>query len=113
MEVGTNSVICSGTIEPTCIGNFVKIDDLVFIAHNCKIGEKTIITASAQLSGSVIIGKCCWIGPNSSINNGLSIGDGVTIGIGAIITEDILPFSKFMSLNALPLRRLIALKRRI
>jgi UDP-3-O-[3-hydroxymyristoyl] glucosamine N-acyltransferase LpxD len=113
VEIGTNTVICSGTICPTKICDFVKIDDLVFIAHNCQIGEKTIIVAGAVVSGSVIIGRRCWIGPNASIINGVSIADEVTIGIGAIITKSITSSSKYMGLNSLPLRQLAALKRRI
>ena len=58
VEVGANNVICSGTFNPTIIEDHVKLDDLVFIAHNCKIGNKTMI-ACAQLSGSVSIGSSC------------------------------------------------------
>jgi UDP-3-O-[3-hydroxymyristoyl] glucosamine N-acyltransferase len=113
VEIGSNSIICSGTICPTKINDFVKIDDLVFIAHNCHVGYGSIIAAGAVLCGSVSIGKLCWIGPNSSIINGISIADNVTIGIGSIITKEIARSSKYMSLAALPLRDLVALKKRM
>ena len=71
VEVGALTTICSGTIDPTVIENSVKIDDHVHIAHNCVIGENTVVTACAEVSGSVNIGHNCWIAPNVSIINGI------------------------------------------
>ena len=113
VEVGSNSVIARGTLNNTTIENNVKIDDQVFIAHNCKIGDSTIVIAFAEISGSVTIGKNCWIGPNSSIIQKVNIGDGVTIGIGAIVTKNIDNKKKVMGLDALDLRNLLKLKKRI
>ena len=113
VEIGSNSVIVRGTLNDTIIENDVKIDDQVFIAHNCKIGTKTIIIAFAQISGSVTIGKKCWIGPNCSIIQKVKIGDNTTIGIGAIITKDIESNKKIMGLESLELRPLLKVKKRI
>lgn len=89
VEVGALSCICKGTIEATIIEDYVKIDDCVFIAHNCSIGKGTFIIANAEISGSVHIGKMCWIAPNSCIREGIIIGDNTTIGIGAVVVENI------------------------
>ena len=113
VEIGANNVVCSGTFSPTIIQDHVKLDDLVFIAHNCKIGNKTMIAACAQLSGSVSIGSGCWIGPNCSIINQVNIGDNVTVGIGSVITKSIEDKVKVMGLNALPLKELLRAKKRI
>ena len=80
VEVGSNIVICSGTFNPTIIEDNVKLDDLVFIAHNCKIGNKTMIAAGAVICGSVTVGSNCWVGPNSCVIDMISIGDNTKIG---------------------------------
>jgi UDP-3-O-[3-hydroxymyristoyl] glucosamine N-acyltransferase len=113
VEIGANTVIARGTLGSTIIKDDVKIDDQVFIAHNCFISEKTMIIAFAQISGSVHIGKRCWIAPNVSIMQKLHIGDNVTIGLGAVVTKDIADNKKIMGLESLELRPLIKLKRRI
>jgi len=113
VEIGAKNTIARGTLESTKIANYVKIDDQVHIAHNCSIGENTIITACAEISGSVHIGKNCWIAPNVSIMQKLRIGDNVTIGIGAVVTKDIEDNKKIMGLESLELRSLIKVKRRI
>lgn len=88
-EVGNFTTVCSGTITPTTIGNFTKVDDHVHIAHNCKIGNNVIITACASISGSVEIADNAWIGPNSTILQGLSIGSQSTLGIGSVAVRSI------------------------
>lgn len=113
VEIGCNTVIARGTLNNTKIEDSVKIDDQVFIAHNCKIGKNTVIIAFAQISGSVVIGENCWIGPNSSIIQKIKIGNNVTIGIGSVITEDIHDNKKIMGLESIDLRNLVKFKRRI
>ena len=113
VEIGSNTNIARATLGSTVIGSHVKIDDQVFIAHNCQIGEKTLIVAFAEVSGSVKIGKRCWIAPNSSIIQKVVIGDDVTIGIGAVVTGDVGSGTKVMGLEALNLRALLKLKKRI
>lgn len=113
VEVGAKCTIARGTLDNTIIENNVKMDDQVHVAHNCIVGENTILTACAELSGSVQIGKNCWVGPNSSIIEKVTVGDNVTIGIGAIVTHDILSNKKVMGFNALELRSLLKLKKRI
>lgn len=113
VEVGAKCTISRGTLDDTIIESNVKIDDQVHIAHNCIVGENTIITACAEISGSVIIGKNCWLGPNCSIIQKVSIGDSVTVGIGAVVTHDIQANKKVMGFDALELRNLLKLKKRI
>ena len=113
VEIGSNSIIARGTLNSTTIEHGVKIDDHVFIAHNCYISSNTMIIACAEISGSVTIGKNCWIGPNSSIIQKINIEDNSTIGIGAIITENVGENKKIMGLNSIELRGLARLKKRI
>lgn len=106
VEIGVYTVIARGTIEDTIIENNVKIDDKVFIAHNCKIGKNTLVTACAEISGSVKIGENCWIAPNSTVINKIEIGDNALIGIGSVVIADIPPNAKYMGLEALELKKL-------
>ncbi len=111
VEIGAGCTIARGTLSDTVIGNRVKIDDQVHIAHNCEIGEKSVITACAELSGSVKVGERCWIGPNASIIQKISIGERALIGLGAVVTKDVEAGRKVMGLAAMELRDLIKIKK--
>jgi len=87
--LGSNTTIARGAITNTIISDYVKIDNLCHIAHNVIIGRRSMITACVEISGSVSIGEDVWIGPNSSIINGINIGDKSLIGIGSVVTRNI------------------------
>ena len=87
VEIGSSSVIARGTITETRISRNCKIDDNVFIAHNVLLGENSVVIANAEISGSVIVGKHCWIGPASTIIQGLNIGQNSLIGIGSVVIK--------------------------
>jgi len=89
VEIGNFCTICRGTIEDTEISDGVKIDDHCHIAHNVRIGENTIVTAGAVLSGSSSLGINVWIGPNATVLNGLSVQDNSTVGIGSVVIRNI------------------------
>lgn len=89
VEIGNNTCIARGALSNTIIGNNVKIDNLVHIAHNVIIGDNTMIAASAMIAGSTNIGKNCWISPSSSIKNQLSIADNCLIGLGAVVINNV------------------------
>ncbi|MEM6407684.1 MAG: DapH/DapD/GlmU-related protein, partial [Pseudomonadota bacterium] len=87
VTIGCLTSIASGTLTPTRICYGAMLDDQVFIAHNVHVGERSLVIACAEVSGSVHIGKGCWIGPNSSIMNQASIGDRSLVGLGAVVTK--------------------------
>jgi acetyltransferase-like isoleucine patch superfamily enzyme len=89
VEIGSNCCIDRGCLSNTVIGDYVKLDNLVHIAHGVKIGEGTKIAAHTMIAGSVTIGKNVWIGPSVSIINGVTIGDNAYIGIGTNIIKDV------------------------
>lgn len=89
VEIGMFSTVCSGTIEPTTVDDYVKVDTLVNIGHNTKIGKGTLITAGSLIGGSTKIGNNCMIGLNSSIKNGIVIGNNVTLGMAARVVNDV------------------------
>ncbi|HEY6951992.1 MAG TPA: UDP-3-O-(3-hydroxymyristoyl)glucosamine N-acyltransferase [Bacteroidota bacterium] len=91
VEIGANSTIDRATVGETVIHRGVKIDNLVQIAHNCVIGENTVIAAQTGISGSVKIGRQCMIGGQVGIAGHIEIADGVKIlaksGVGKSIEE--------------------------
>lgn len=89
VEIGTFTAVRAATIDRSIIGDDVKIDNLVDIAHNCHVGSVTIITACIELSGSVRIGEQCWVGRNTCVTEGQRIGNRITIGIGAVVIKDV------------------------
>jgi len=84
VEVGCFTTVCAGTIRPTVVGDYTKIDDHVHVAHNCRIERNVIITACAEISGSVTLEDEVWLGPNSSIIQGVTLAKGSLLGIGAV-----------------------------
>ncbi|HTP12519.1 MAG TPA: UDP-3-O-(3-hydroxymyristoyl)glucosamine N-acyltransferase [Bacteroidota bacterium] len=91
VEIGANATIDRATLGETVIERGVKIDNLVQVAHNCVIGENTVIAAQSGVSGSVRIGRNCMIGGQVGIAGHLEIADHVTIlaqsGISKSIEE--------------------------
>lgn len=89
VEVGNFTTVCSGTIVPTLVGDYTKIDDHVHISHNCRIGRNVIITACAELSGSVVVEDHAWVGPNASVIQGKVLGERSLLGIGAVAVQSV------------------------
>ncbi|MFS1882127.1 UDP-3-O-(3-hydroxymyristoyl)glucosamine N-acyltransferase [Vibrio splendidus] len=89
VEIGANTCIARGTFSDTIVEEYVKIDNLVHIAHNCLIGKGSFITACSELSGGVQIGKNTWIAPNTSIKEKLVIGSDSLLGIGSVVTKNV------------------------
>jgi len=79
VEIGANTTIDRGAIGDTVIGNDVKIDNQIQIAHNVRIGDHTAIAACTGISGSTTIGKNCMIAGQVGIAGHLSICDNVVI----------------------------------
>lgn len=80
VEVGANSTIDRGTMGSTIVRQGAKIDNLVQIAHNCEIGENTVIAAQVGMAGTTKVGKNCQFGGQVGLAGHLSIGDNVMIG---------------------------------
>lgn len=85
VEIGSNSSIDRATLGSTVIGDGVKIDNLVQIAHNVKIGNNTVIAGQCGIAGSTKVGKNCQIGGQVGIAGHLDIGNNVKINGGASV----------------------------
>ncbi len=89
VKIGSYVCIDRGNLKDTEISDGVKIDNLVHIAHNVKIGKNTLVVAGVVVCGSVEIGENSFIGANSVIREHLKIGNNVTIGMGSVVTKNI------------------------
>lgn len=89
VEIGANTTIDRGAIGHTVIGNGVRIDNLVQIAHNVCVGDHTAMAAMTGISGSTVIGKRCMFGGQSGTVGHISICDDVVVTGNAMITKDI------------------------
>jgi len=79
VEIGANCTIDRGTIGSTVIGKGTKIDNLIQIAHNVKIGRNNVIAAQAGIAGSTVIGDWNQIGGQVGIVGHITIGNQVKI----------------------------------
>lgn len=83
------------TIVRATFGGFTKIEDetkidcQVHVAHDCRLERRARIAACAELSGRVTVDENAFIGPNSSISNGIRIGRNSHITIGSVVTRDV------------------------
>lgn len=102
VEVGANSVIDRGTIDNTIIGDDVKIDSHVIVAHNSNIGSGTLIVGGTTVGGSCSIGQHSYIAPHATIRNKTSIGADSFIGMGVVTNSDIDSFSFLANTNSKP-----------
>jgi UDP-3-O-[3-hydroxymyristoyl] glucosamine N-acyltransferase len=91
VEIGANSTIDRGALDVTRIGRGTKIDNLVHIGHNCRIGENVVIAAQTGLSGSitveenVVLGGQVGIGEHARIEAGVMLG-----GQGGVLPNKVL-----------------------
>jgi UDP-3-O-[3-hydroxymyristoyl] glucosamine N-acyltransferase len=80
VEIGANTTIDRGALDETRIGRGTKIDNLVHIGHNCRIGENVVIAAQTGLSGSIVIEKDVVLGGQVGIGEHARIEEGVMLG---------------------------------
>lgn len=89
VEVGANTTIDRGSLNDTLIGNGVKLDNQIHIAHNVQIGENTAIAACVGIAGSTRLGRRCTLGGQAGIIGHLEIADDVHITAGSLVTSSI------------------------
>ncbi len=89
VEIGANTTIDRGAIDDTVIGNGVKIDNQVQIAHNCRIGDHTAIAGCVGIAGSSRIGARCMLGGAAMVVGHLTICDDVVVSGGTLVATSI------------------------
>lgn len=89
VEIGANTTIDRGALQATVIGDGVKIDNLVMIAHGVSVGEETAIAAQVGIAGSTVIGKRCTLAGKVGVVGHLKIADDVHITAQSLVTHSI------------------------
>lgn len=88
-EIGNNTCIDRAVLGSTIIGENVKIDNLVHIAHGVEIGKNSLIIANAMIAGSVKIGENCWVAPSVSIIQKTQVGENAVVGLGSVVIRNV------------------------
>ena len=88
VEIGANSTIDRGALGDTVVGDGTKIDNLVQIGHNCRIGRNCLIAAMSGLSGSTIVEDGVLLGGGVGTSGHLTIGTGSVVHGRAAVTKD-------------------------
>ncbi len=91
VSIGAGTTIDCGAISDTLIGDGVKIDNLVQIGHNCKIGDHSLICGAVGLAGSTEVGRHCMLAGGCGVGgkNPVKICDGVIISVKTTVSQSI------------------------
>ncbi len=80
VEIGANTCVDRSTMGQTIIHKGVKLDNLIQVAHNCEIGENTVMSAQAGMAGSTKIGAWCMVGGQAGFSGHIHVADKTFIG---------------------------------
>ena len=89
VEIGSLTTVQGGTITPTVIEDFAKIDDHVHVGHNVRVGRNASVTCGVVLTGHTIVEEEAWIGVNSSIREGCRVGAHALVGMDVSLQHDL------------------------
>lgn len=89
VEIGANTTVDRGALDDTIIEQGCKLDNLIQVAHNVRIGAHTAIAACVGIAGSAIIGAHCKIGGAAVILGHLKVADNVMVTAMSLVTKDI------------------------
>jgi UDP-3-O-[3-hydroxymyristoyl] glucosamine N-acyltransferase len=104
VEIGAGACIDRAKFDATVIGDGTKIDNLVQIAHNCRIGRSCVICGLSGLAGSVTLGDGVTIGGSCGIADALTIGPGATLGAKSGLMHDVPAGETWLGYPAQPAR---------
>lgn len=124
VEIGANTSIDRGALDDTVIGDGVKLDNQIQIAHNVVIGEHTAMAGCVGVAGSTRIGRRCTIGGAGMIIGHLELADDVHVSAGTMVTKSLRQPGQYTSIfpleshdewlqNAAQIKRLAKLAERV
>ena len=90
VEIGANTCIDRGALQDTVIEDGVKLDNLVQIGHNVRVGRHTAMAGCVGVAGSATIGAHCTVGGGAVVLGHLTLADGVHISAATVVTRSIL-----------------------
>jgi UDP-3-O-[3-hydroxymyristoyl] glucosamine N-acyltransferase len=89
VEIGANTCIDRGALEDTVLEDGVKLDNLIQIGHNVRIGRHTAMAGCVGVAGSAVIGAHCTVGGGAIVLGHLTLADGVHISAATVVTRSI------------------------
>jgi UDP-3-O-[3-hydroxymyristoyl] glucosamine N-acyltransferase len=104
VEVGAGTTIDRGTYGPTAIGEGTKIDDLVMVAHNCRIGRHNMLCSQVGIAGSTTTGDYVVMAGQVGVRDHVNIGDRAVLGAMAGVINDVPEGSRMIGIPATPER---------
>ncbi|HKB41347.1 MAG TPA: UDP-3-O-(3-hydroxymyristoyl)glucosamine N-acyltransferase, partial [Gemmataceae bacterium] len=104
VEIGACSAIDRGTFQATRVGDGTKIDNLVQIAHNCRLGKHNLIVSQVGIAGSTSTGDYVVMAGQVGVTDHVHIGDRALIGAKAGVTKDVQPGERLLGAPATPER---------
>ena len=105
VTIGANTTVDRGAFEDTVIGENSKIDNLVQIAHNVRIGRNCVMAAFTGISGSAMIGDGAAFGGRAGVADHVMVGEGARIGAAAAVMKDVPAGETWSGAPARPIRR--------
>lgn len=105
VEIGAGTTIDRGTYGPTLIGSGTKIDNLVQIGHNCRIGRHNLICSQVGIAGSCTTGEYVVMAGQVGLADHLEIGNGALLGAKAGLMTDALPGKRYLGAPAVEERQ--------
>lgn len=105
VTIGANSCVDRGAFADTTIGENTKIDNLVHVAHNVRIGRNCVLAAYTGISGSTTIGDGVAFGGKAGVADHLNIGSGASVGAAASVFKNVPENETWTGFPARPLKR--------
>jgi UDP-3-O-[3-hydroxymyristoyl] glucosamine N-acyltransferase len=124
VEIGANTCIDRGALMDTVIEDGVKLDNLVQIGHNVRVGAHSALAGCAGVAGSAVIGAHCTVGGGAVVLGHLTLADHVHISAASVVMRSLLKPGQYSGVfpiddnaawekNAATLRQLHALRDRV
>ena len=101
VEIGANTTVDRGALEDTVVGDGCKIDNLVHVGHNCRIGANSVLAGCTGVAGSTVFGEHCIVGGAGMISGHLNIVGGTTISGGSTVMKSIMKPGVYTSVQPL------------
>jgi UDP-3-O-[3-hydroxymyristoyl] glucosamine N-acyltransferase len=105
VEIGAGTTVDRGAIRDTVIGEGTKIDNLVQVGHNVRIGRHCIVVAQTGISGSATLEDFVVLGARVGLNNNVTIGEGAQIAAISMVHGDVPPGARWGGTPAKPVKQ--------
>lgn len=107
VEIGANTTIDRARFQVTSIGQGTKIDNLVQIGHQVKLGKRNLIVAQGGIAGSTTTGDDVTMGGQCGLNGHITIADGVTLAAGTLVSKSLMKKDVYMGIPATPAKEFL------